>query len=278
MLVGFPRTVLGMEKKKDINKKDKIGITALCYAVRFTEEHTEEVRILLDQGADPNIKDNNETSPLHHSICSGHTNVTKMLLERGANPNIQGKFGSTPLMHISQQTDSTSILLLLEKGADINKKDDTGGCPLHYLISIDEGDSLKILLENGAYPNIEDKTRMTPLHTAILLGRGTTIIKLLLEHGANPTLRNKDNDTVFHLAVSSDKTIVPQYAMCKILAKYKVKKSSKSLIDTGFLKLKNNDGKTAYTLFKELSRYDELTNDDKKIWNKLHDLLDPSTK
>jgi hypothetical protein len=97
----------------------------------------EEVRKLLDRGADPNVKfRHGDRTPLFLVASARDTtipsfrqdlfSVAKLLLERGANPNAQTPIGKTALMVAAEQNDPDMIELLLAKGADPVIKDGNG--------------------------------------------------------------------------------------------------------------------------------------------------------
>ena len=58
---------------------------------------TEVVRILLDAGANPNVKGEHHVSCLTWAAGRGHAQVVKLLLEAGAKVNTADKHGTTPL-------------------------------------------------------------------------------------------------------------------------------------------------------------------------------------
>ena len=54
------------------------------------------------------------------------------LLENGANPNVKDYDGSTPLMIATRKGETNMVKLLLDKGADINIQDSDGKNALIY--------------------------------------------------------------------------------------------------------------------------------------------------
>src|ERR1700754_25857 len=75
-----------LDKGTDVNAKTNYGATALSYAC--DKGHTEVVRLLLERGADPNVKDTFYGEvPIGWALDKGHTEIVKLLLAGGA----QGK-------------------------------------------------------------------------------------------------------------------------------------------------------------------------------------------
>lgn len=58
----------------------------------------EQVKQLLEAGADTALADPDGWTPLLFAAAGGHAEVVSLLLEAGAEPNVQGKDGSTPLI------------------------------------------------------------------------------------------------------------------------------------------------------------------------------------
>jgi len=92
-----------MEFGKDPNKtfiprgSDPDGASALHLAI--VAEHEEITELLLENGADINIKarDQYGGTPLHWAAFLGHKQMVEMLVEAGAEINAQDKDGKTPL-------------------------------------------------------------------------------------------------------------------------------------------------------------------------------------
>lgn len=75
-----------LDKGVDVNAKSNYGATALSFAC--DKGHTEVVRLLLERGADPNVKDTfYGEMPIGWALDKGHTEVVKLMLAHGA----QGK-------------------------------------------------------------------------------------------------------------------------------------------------------------------------------------------
>ncbi|WP_353269891.1 ankyrin repeat domain-containing protein [Wolbachia endosymbiont (group A) of Myopa testacea] len=82
-----------------------------------------------------------------------------LLLEAGADPNIKDDRGKTPLHYASYN----NIGSLIKAGTDPNVKDSEERTPLHYAASIGDEKSINVLLEHGADSSKKDKQEKTPL-------------------------------------------------------------------------------------------------------------------
>lgn len=72
-----------------------IGNTPLFAAARDCNE--EMVRLLLDNGADPNFRGSGGSTALMGAVSAGRIPNVRVLLSRGADPNARGYYGATPL-------------------------------------------------------------------------------------------------------------------------------------------------------------------------------------
>ena len=88
---------------------------------------------LIAQGADINVKDEYERTPLHYHAQVNNVERVALLLEKGADIEAQDKYKNTPL-HFAEYNAEVAQLLI-EKGADIKAKDNRGHNVMERLLS-----------------------------------------------------------------------------------------------------------------------------------------------
>ena len=79
---------------------------------------------LITQGADINVKDEYERTPLHYHAQVNNVEKVALLLEKGADIEAQDKYKNTPL-HFAEYNAEVAQLFI-QKGADIKAKDNMG--------------------------------------------------------------------------------------------------------------------------------------------------------
>ncbi|KAJ3117996.1 hypothetical protein HDU96_004450 [Phlyctochytrium bullatum] len=155
--------------------------------------HVECIRLLLDEGAEIDSREENQWTPLHEAADSGHFECIPLLLDRGA--NIESKTGkqSTPLQLAVQNGYVECARLLLDRGAEIEKTESDKWAALHFSAQDGHLECIRLLLDRGA--DIESKTEKesTPLHLAALNGH-VECIRFLLDRGADVDNRERQVD------------------------------------------------------------------------------------
>jgi len=144
------------ELKVDIHRQDKDGTTALYTTICAGVDSIDIAKLLLDNGANINEKDNEGGSLLHLAVsgisieCPEDKNLKMLnfLVENGAEINVQNNKGDTPL-HLAIEAiterclnDMKMVELLLKLGASINIKNNKGISSLDMVI---KNNNIKII-------------------------------------------------------------------------------------------------------------------------------------
>ena len=121
-------SVLQVLDELGINAVDNFGRTAVMNAAFYN--NTELLGMLIEKKADLDLKDKNGYTALHFSAQEAHTGVTDMLLQHGANPDITDKHGNTPawvaIANWKAGKNLETLKSLVKHKADLTIKNDAG--------------------------------------------------------------------------------------------------------------------------------------------------------
>ena len=199
-----------LEHGADVHAQDKVHATPLQLA--SCNGMVEIARILLDAGATTNSKSLLGRSPLHaavegrpSSFINNHVLLAKLLLEHGAELDMLDDDDRTPLHLASYFGKVEMALTLLNAGAYTNAMDAEGQTPLHLVVvsrflDDSQGDRVgiaQLLLDHGADMNAKDHNRATSLDLASIHER-TEIIALFLQYGGKGDAAKIDNQRAAH--------------------------------------------------------------------------------
>ncbi|MBN1212652.1 MAG: ankyrin repeat domain-containing protein [candidate division Zixibacteria bacterium] len=210
-----------IDNKVDVNQKTiDQGITPLFSAASFGQD--EIFRLLIDNGAKINIKNNDGETPLFWALNPFSIEEARLLIEKGADVNARSNFNQTPLHNVAGRGTVAIAQLLLDHGADINAANNNGWVPLtHACWSGPE--MVRFLILNGAEvnpPEYKDPDSncffrpTTPLHLAARHS-DLEVSKILLENGARLNVRNQEGETPLYLAASQGHTDITEYLLEK---------------------------------------------------------------
>src|SRR5688500_16811768 len=106
----------------------------------------EVVNVLVQRGADVNVKDKRGYTALFHAIEAMYDDVALVLMSQPSlDPNARGKNGTTALINYVWRTRKDAVEKLLERGADVNAQDADGDAPLHGAAQYGDVEILNLL-------------------------------------------------------------------------------------------------------------------------------------
>ncbi|XP_029979999.1 BRCA1-associated RING domain protein 1 isoform X2 [Sphaeramia orbicularis] len=159
-----PRSPLGHPTSGSpaVMKRNHKGETPLHLAA--IKGDVEAVKELLDQGADPNLKDNAGWTPLHEACNLGHLKVVEVLVSKGALLNTPGYENDSPLHDAVRNGHPAIARLLLQLGASQNVLNLYGKKPADYAASLEMLEIFQEATEGGQYANTTHSPSMVSLH------------------------------------------------------------------------------------------------------------------
>ncbi len=188
--------------------------TALFLAV--TARRIPVVKLLLERGANPNLKSSDTISALGEATKHGNKALMSLLIDHGANLNPGGDF--SPLSTAVSMRDLDAAKLLIERGARIDEKVlPYSGSLLSAAASAKWLPGVELFLSLGLAVNEVDQEGQTALHYGVLgfadrklawvksahgekclreePEEAIPVVQRLLEEGADPSIRDKHGFT-----------------------------------------------------------------------------------
>ena len=204
----------------NVNKSgSRDGMSPLCCACAtwFPGERVEAVKVLCSRGADVNLVNSNDKTPLTLAChYPGSLEIVRFLLSRGARltlKDVDGKTIDSALSTAVRWNNFEIVPLLLAHGADAKNVDEFGDNALHMIDHYhkESFETCKLLLEKGCDPNHANQDGTTPF-MKVVENRMTTIesdkqtVELFLHHGADSNIKNKYGENSLFMAVEKGKT------------------------------------------------------------------------
>ncbi len=218
-----------------IDIKDKLGLTALHYAIIFN--NFEAFKILLDNGSNIFTNNNQSLNAFHICIQYNRNEFFIELINKVTELNVHTTNNENLLQYAISYDRFDLVPIILSKKIQINNQEQLNGLSaLHQVIIKGQPDLVKPLINYGANINLQDFYGNTPLHYTIT-EENTDILNILLEYSVNLNLTNIDGNTPLHLYLSGS------YLEKDILSKLLIKSD---------LNIQNNYGETCLKKIVEL--------------------------
>lgn len=160
-------------------RRDIWAKSALVLAVENGD--VDIVRLLLDAGADPDLKAGGYT-PLVRAALLGHLRISAMLLKRGASPDVKSSDGNTPLTAAAGMNRLDVVRALLAFRPDPTLQNREGRTALSVAALEGFEGVVKAMLDAGMDANVRDRNGNTPMVSAGLGDHGA-IQALLVKFG-----------------------------------------------------------------------------------------------
>ena len=224
---------LASEDKKIANLKGVGGTTPLMQAVLYGD--VDSVRLLLGQGADPNIRNEAGATALMWAVDD--LEKTRLLLGHGADVNARSDDGRTPLLIAAGLFGNSAVVkLMIDGGAELSAKSPAVNgyaTVLSEAARLGDESLLRLLMERGADVKgagvlalanaarancvkclemlMENADRRTLTMSSAILSPpfgDALAVKALVERGVDANAREPKGNTLLMLAASSDATPV----------------------------------------------------------------------
>ncbi len=196
--------------KDDVNlvyKTETGETTPLALAAELGK--TNLAKILLENSADVNSKDEHGRTALYLGCKNNDTSLVQLLLSKGADPNIKPQDiklrNKTPLLYAVRKGNRQNVLALLSAGANVteNVSYNRSVCSYVHVATVHAEDPdldiIRYLVEAGCSVNMPNDGEEIPLEFAVQYN-DLTLTNTLLGLGACPNIPLLWRGTVLHLA------------------------------------------------------------------------------
>ncbi|XP_050548796.1 ankyrin-1-like [Daktulosphaira vitifoliae] len=190
------------------------------------------VKLLLNRGADPNVRNAHRKTPMHQCILHCRNHIIGLLVGHGADLDVTDGSNNTPLdlatlmnekrcldlmlnyeipkgvlnkafFKAASQDNTVLMNKLLNRGAEIEYRDEvTGFTALLMAMKSKHVRATQLLLEKGADPMVHDFFRWTCLHFAVYYQFPNRILVAIMQNCTKKLIDFKtcNQETALHLA------------------------------------------------------------------------------
>ena len=188
--------LLLLEKGADCNIKNAEGQMPIHVAItrlKYNKSDLDIVNLLIDHHTDLNVCNNVNETPLHMAAKVGHFEIVRKLIQKRASFDSRNNQCLTPAQ-VAIKENQTKIAKFFIESYDPRRV-------LRSAVVKENAPMVKLLLEIGENPNSTELGNITLLHKAVRMGH-LKIVQYLIDHGANVEAQtNGSMETPLHYAV-----------------------------------------------------------------------------
>ncbi|MDR6763111.1 ankyrin repeat protein [Flavobacterium sp. 2755] len=202
-----------LSKGTDANKTDKEGNTPLMAAASAKE--TAVLEILLPVTKNVNTQNLKGESALTNAVRTGTPEAVALLLNKGADVNVKDKDGNNLGVYLVQSykpsgKETTAdpfdakAKLLQDKGLNLAAAQKDGNTLYHLAITKNDIALLKKITDLKADINAKNKDGLTALHRAAMTSKDDAVLKYLISAGAKKDINTEFDETAYALAKENE--------------------------------------------------------------------------
>ena len=170
--------------------------------VYLANDYADDIKDVLAQGADPNVRFQNGQPALMRAVVAGAWNVFDAIAaDRRTDVNAENPAGETPLMYLAIAGQTERARALIARGAQVNR---LGWTPLHYAASRASWRWRNCCCSTRPW-STRGPSGETPLMMAALSG-SKPMVELLLKAGADVTTRDTKGQNAADWATTGKST------------------------------------------------------------------------
>ncbi len=185
-----------MEKDPEtVAEKNKDGMQPLHIASAYGMINI--VKLLINNNAGVNARDNLGNPPLHYVAYNGNTQIAEFLVSKGAEINIKNYKGGSPFLNSLKMGMKELAEYYIKNGAEIDTDGENGIKLLQDAVKLNLKNLIDIILRKNVNIDVKSETGIGLLHGAAENGN-TELVNLLIKKGVDLFSLNRQGGSLLH--------------------------------------------------------------------------------